>query len=153
MTSPEEQFVELTKCNTPVTEAQIERIFNELKPVRPSFLIGEWDGGGLDTGHPGHKTLVAMKWAGKSFRSVDDADPIVVLDETGRRVCSEKWGHSSLREVVFRGVTSAAMIYDNKPIFDHFRYVHDDMVLGVMDCPKVMGADSFYYFFLRRRKD
>jgi hypothetical protein len=45
------------------------------------------------------------------------------------------------------------MIYDNRPIFDHFRYVNEDMVLGIMDCPKVMGADSFYYFFLTRRKE
>lgn len=54
--------------------------------------------------------------------------------------------------MVYRGVASAAMIYDDKPIFDHFRYVNEDTVLGAMDCPKIMGKESTYYFFLTRRK-
>lgn len=54
--------------------------------------------------------------------------------------------------MVFRGVASAAMIYDTKPIFDHFRYVNEDMVLGAMDCPKVMGPQT-YYFYLTRRNE
>lgn len=64
--------------------------------MKPSFLIGEWDGGSLDTGHPGHKALAQMRWAGKSFRSVDDADPILVWDDEGKRVWDEEWGHSSV---------------------------------------------------------
>ena len=54
--------------------------------------------------------------------------------------------------MVFRGVTSTAMIYDTRPIFDHFRYVDEDMVLGAMECPKVMGPGGPYYFFLTRCK-
>jgi hypothetical protein len=55
--------------------------------------------------------------------------------------------------MIFRGVVSTAMIYDNKPIFDHFRYVNENTVAGVMDAPKVMGTQNgFYYFFLTRRK-
>lgn len=67
-----------------------------LQPIKPSFLIGDWDCGCLDTGHPGYKTLTEMRWAGKSFRAVDDADPIVVLDEADRRVVNEDWGHASV---------------------------------------------------------
>lgn len=44
------------------------------------------------------------------------------------------------------------MIYDSHPIFDHFRYVNEDMVLGAMDSPKVMGPGGTYYFFLTRCK-
>ena len=58
-----------------------------------------------------------------------------------------------LREMVFRGVTSTAMIYDTRPILDHFRYVSEDMVLGAMECPKVKGPGGTYYFFLTRRKE
>ena len=54
--------------------------------------------------------------------------------------------------MVFRGVTSTAMIYDTKPIFDHFRYVNENMVLGAMDCPKVMPGGTFYFFLTRRKK-
>ena len=59
---------------------------------------------------------------------------------------------AQLREMVYRGVTSAAMIYDIKPIIDHFRFVTEDIVLGAMDAPKVMGTESVFYFFLKRRK-
>lgn len=79
-----------------MSEAEVERIYNTLQPVKPSFLIGEWDGGSLDTGHPGHQALVALRWAGKNFRSPDDADPIMVWDDKGKRRCSEEWGHSSV---------------------------------------------------------
>jgi hypothetical protein len=67
-----------------------------LKLIQPEDLIGEWDGGSLDTGHPGHQKLQAMRWAGKSFRSVDDADPIIVYDEDGHRTWKKDWGHSSV---------------------------------------------------------
>lgn len=88
--------MELSKARTTVSEEEIERIFDSLKPVPPQFLIGEWDGGSIDTGHPGHKALVAMRWAGKAFRSMDDAVPIVVLDQNGKRVCDESSGHASV---------------------------------------------------------
>lgn len=55
--------------------------------------------------------------------------------------------------MVFRGVTSTAMIYDIKPIFDHFRWVNEDLVMGAMDCPKLYGTESTFYFYLTRRKD
>lgn len=55
--------------------------------------------------------------------------------------------------MVYRGVTSAAMIYDIKPIFEHFRYLSEDTVLGAMECPKLMGTESTCYFFLSRRKE
>ena len=48
------------------------------------------------------------------------------------------------------------MIYDDKPIFDHFRYVNEDLVMGVIDSPKMnkaMGTEMMFYFYLRRRKE
>ncbi|KAF5856717.1 hypothetical protein ETB97_007000 [Aspergillus alliaceus] len=149
----EEKFIALTRSSSPITEAEVEAVFNQLKPIQPEDLIGEWDGGSLDTGHPSHQKLQAMRWAGKVFRSVDDADPIVVHDENGHRVLMSDFGHSSVRQMVFRGVVSAAMIYDQKPIFDHFRYVSDEMVAGAMEAPKVMGPTGTYYFYLVRRKE
>lgn len=38
-----------------------------------------------------------------------------------------------LRDVAFRGVVSAAMVYDDLPIIDAFRRVDPDTLLGVMD--------------------
>ena len=48
----------------------------------------------MDTGHPIHKSLTEMRWAGKTFHDVDNVDPIMIYDEEGKRVWSESWGHA-----------------------------------------------------------
>ncbi|GAA4039516.1 DUF4334 domain-containing protein [Sphingomonas rosea] len=52
-----------------------------------------------------------------------------------------------LRPVTYRGVTSAAMIYDQLPIVDCFRRVDADTLLGAMD---IRGFADPYFFVLRR---
>ncbi|WP_054811477.1 DUF4334 domain-containing protein [Nocardia arizonensis] len=52
-----------------------------------------------------------------------------------------------LRAVEYRGVVSAAMVYDALPIIDHFRRVDADTLLGVMD---MRGLREPYFFVLRR---
>ncbi|KAL4893219.1 hypothetical protein BDV59DRAFT_201817 [Aspergillus ambiguus] len=128
-----------------IANVEIETVYNKLKPVGPEFLTGQWKGGSFDTGHPAHQALQTISWQGKTFHSVENVDPIDVLKD-GQRMCDESWGHAVLREVKFRDVVSTAMIYDNHPIIDHFRYVNDNMVAGVMDTKKF--GSNFYYFYL-----
>ena len=52
-----------------------------------------------------------------------------------------------LRTLEHRGVTTAAMIYDELPIIDVFRRVGDDVVLGAMD---MRGLPSPFFFVLER---
>lgn len=52
-----------------------------------------------------------------------------------------------LRMVEFRGVVSAAMLYDNLPIIDGFRRIDADRVLGLMD---EKGVADPYVFLLER---
>jgi hypothetical protein len=52
-----------------------------------------------------------------------------------------------LRNLEYRGKTSATMIYDHLPIQDVFRRVDDDTLLGVMD---QRGDERPYFFVLRR---
>lgn len=52
-----------------------------------------------------------------------------------------------LRMVEYRGVSSAAMVYDALPICDPFRKVDDDTLLCAMD---LRGLDAPYLFVLRR---
>jgi hypothetical protein len=52
-----------------------------------------------------------------------------------------------LRMVESRGVATATMIYDAKPILDAFRRVDDDTVLGAMD----LRGDARPFFFVLRR--
>ncbi|WP_370588808.1 DUF4334 domain-containing protein [Pseudonocardia sp. C8] len=52
-----------------------------------------------------------------------------------------------LRMTEHRGVVSATMCYDDRPIHDVFRKVDDDTVLGLMD---LRGLDRPFAFVLRR---
>ncbi|MGW0251454.1 DUF4334 domain-containing protein [Nocardia goodfellowii] len=52
-----------------------------------------------------------------------------------------------LRGIEYRGVLSAAMVYDHLPIIDHFRRVDPDTLLGVMD---LRGMSDPYFFVLRK---
>jgi hypothetical protein len=100
------------------------------------------------TGHPGEDQLDGLRWAGKAFRGPDDVDPMVCLDDGGERRPSDVLGSATLRRVEYRGVVTATMVYDRHPIFDHFRRVGRDTVLGVMDRK---GEEHPLVFFLSRR--
>lgn len=52
-----------------------------------------------------------------------------------------------LRMVECRGQLSAAMIYDDLPIIDHFRRVDDHTMLGMMD---MRGMPRPFFFLLQR---
>jgi hypothetical protein len=52
-----------------------------------------------------------------------------------------------LRMTEFRGVSTAAMIYDRLPIIDMFRAIDGDTLLGVMD---LRGMTQPFFFVLRR---
>ncbi|CAN8101316.1 unnamed protein product [Discula destructiva] len=151
MTSPEQQFTELTKTEGHIDEATVAAVYDQLKPVEPEQLIGQWLGGSFDTGHPTHATLRDFKWAGKDYRSVDDVDPVMVYAEDGTRTWAEKFGHARLRKVEFRGAVTTAMIYDNLPILDPFRFVSEDVIMGAMDT-KLQPNDGTYFFYLTRIK-
>ncbi|CCF39633.1 hypothetical protein CH063_10414 [Colletotrichum higginsianum] len=149
--SPEDQFAELVKIDGRVDETAVAAVYDHLKPVSPELLVGQWEGGSFDTGHPTHQQLRNFKWAGKDFRSVDDVDPIMRYDKDGKRTWLSEYGHARVREVRFRGVVTASMVYDKFPIIDSFRYVDDNTVIGAMDNKDIRGFGT-YYFYLRRRR-
>ncbi|GKT63819.1 transcription factor cmr1 protein [Colletotrichum tofieldiae] len=108
----EQQFAALTKEGH-VEEAAIIAVFDQLKPIPAEFMLGKWDGFGIDTGHPSLDK--PFKWAGKDFRSLDDVDPVMVWQEDGKRTWNPDFGHAQVREIKYRGVVTAGMIYDNFP--------------------------------------
>lgn len=52
-----------------------------------------------------------------------------------------------LRAVTWHGGTTAAMVYDDKPIIDLFKKIDEDTVLGLMD---MRGLSRPFYFVLHR---
>ena len=122
--------------------------YDELPAVDPEDMLGDWTGGLVPTGHPGEQQLDALGWVGKAFRGADDVDPIVVRGADGGREASPVLGAATLRRVEHRGVSTATMVYDKHPIFDHFRRVDDTTVLGLMDRK---GEPAPLLFYLRRQ--
>ncbi|MFA9559147.1 DUF4334 domain-containing protein [Evansella sp. AB-rgal1] len=59
-------------------------------------------------------------------------------------------GKARLRMLEYRGVVSATMIYDQHSVYDTFRRVDQNTVLGVMDLKG--KTDQGYFFILERTK-
>lgn len=136
------------KAGGKVTEEVATTLFDQLKPIEPPFLIGEWNGGDFDTGHPVTQALKELNWVGKTFRTEEDVDPMMVRGEGGKRTSIESYaGRARIREVKFRGKVSAAMVYDERPVIDHFRYVDENTLAAMMD---VKGGLPGYHFHLTR---
>lgn len=92
-----DQFFDLTKIEGHVDEAALAAIYDQLGPISPERLLGQWKGSSFDTGHPTHKLLRDFKWAGKDFRGVDDVDPIMLYDDNGSRNWCEQYGRAQVR--------------------------------------------------------
>lgn len=107
--------------------------FDALEPVGEDELIGEWDGELVPTGHAGEPLLEGLKWAGKRFVSRDEVYPLICLDDAGERAVNPVMGEATIRMVEYRGVVTATMVYDKHPVFDSFRRVDADTVVGAMD--------------------
>ncbi|KAJ5110438.1 hypothetical protein N7532_000973 [Penicillium argentinense] len=144
--APEQQVEELVQRQN-VSDDEVFALFDQLKPVKAEQFIGAWKGGSVRTNHPVVEKMTSMNWAGKDFRSTEDVDPIVVYKDDGSRVWNADWGHARLRPMEYRGVVTTAMIYDDQPIIDYFRYVRDDLLLGAMDAKK---ADGTFFFYLHK---
>jgi hypothetical protein len=54
---------------------------------------------------------------------------------------------ASLKTMSFQGVASAAMVYDDQPIVDHFRRMDDRRIMGAMT---IQADDRIYFFELER---
>ncbi len=117
----------------PAAIDDVYAFFDGLPAVTCDDMLGEWTGGLVATGHPGEAQLDGLRWAGKRFTTRDDVNPLICLDDNGDRVVNDVLGAATLRTVEYRGVSTATMVYDKHPIFDHFRRVDADTMLGLMD--------------------
>jgi hypothetical protein len=130
-----------------VSVETMHEFYDSLPPTTIEFLLGDWDGGVFRVGHEGEGQMAAFRWAGKTFHGRNEVDPIIARNDAGVREVSPIMGTASLRMVEHRGVSTATMIYDKHPIFDHFRKIDDNCVMGVMD----RKGDAFPLFFYLKR--
>ncbi|KAJ5354832.1 hypothetical protein N7541_005876 [Penicillium brevicompactum] len=144
--SPEQHYEQLV-AGTNLDANDVQAAFDNLQPVKPALFIGDWKGANVNTNHPTEAKLTGMKWAGKKFRSTEDVDPIMVYDEDQKRIWNPDWGHARLRQIEWNGKVSTAMVYDDVPIIDYFRYVRDDLLAGAMDAKTAPGGTYFFYIY------
>jgi hypothetical protein len=64
---------------TTTTEEAIA-LFDQLEPVSLDFMMGRWQGAGINTGHPMDGMLEVANWYGKEFVSADCVHPLLLLD-------------------------------------------------------------------------
>lgn len=147
-----DRFRELREREGPVDPSELDEIWAVLATVRPEELLGEWKGGEFDTGHPLNGMLAKAGWYGKTFAAVDDVKPLLCRDAQGELYSNVELGkgEASLWTVEFRGETTATMVYDGQPVFDHFKLVDDTTVMGIMNAKGVPPEGPFYYFYLDR---
>lgn len=134
------------------TTEEVDELWAALPPVSPEEILGLWHGSELRTGHSFEGQLEAARWYGKRFDSLTEVAPIVCQDESGELFDNTKMagGAASLWSVRFRGEVTATMVYDSRPVFDHFKAIDDKTLLGVMNGKGVLHEGRHYYFVLER---
>ncbi|MGI8416946.1 MAG: DUF4334 domain-containing protein [Nakamurella sp.] len=134
-----------------IDQAELATAWSRLDTIRPEQLLGSWHGGLFDTGHPFNRRTEESHWHGKRFTTLDDARPDVCIDSDGQLYTSGSGG--SLWMIEFRHQVTAALIYDDQPVLDHFKCVDETTVLGVMNRTIDRETDTWLYFWLDREPD
>jgi hypothetical protein len=145
-------FDELKKRDGQIAESELDGFWAALPPAGLEFMLGEWQGGEFQTGHKANGFMKRLNWFGKTFNSVDDAKPLVCLDADGNKFSNTEAmnGEASLWLEEFRGEATASMVYDGRPVHDHFKVIDDNAVLGIMNGKGAVVDGKFLYFYLER---
>ncbi len=154
MTSLNHRFDAL-RAAQPADTDDLDALWADLTPVTVQEILGPWRGGDFTTGHIASTVLERARWHGKTFVSALDAKPLICRDDEGELYSNLKAGgdgEASLWPVEFRGETTATMVYDRMPVFDHFKKVDDATLMGIMNgkLQAAFGVSDLYYFWLER---
>ena len=149
-------FVELKGRTGQITDSELDEFWEKLAPATIDFMIGEWKGGEFQTGHKANGFMKRLNWFGKTFHSAADAKPLVCIDADGNKFSNTEAmnGEASLWMEEFRGESVASMVYDGKPVHDHFKVVDANAVIGLMNGKGALdtssGTPRHLYFYLER---
>jgi hypothetical protein len=154
VTDARARFDELRQRASPIRYDVLDEFWSTLAPVSVEFMIGEWKGGDLPTGHRGDGFL-GDRWFGTTFTSATDVQPIICVDADGNKYEDTTLmnGGASLWMEEFRGEVTATMVYDGMAVFDHFKRVGPETLIGVMNGKGVLDKGEHYWFVLDRDAD
>lgn len=146
------KFTEFKERSGDIPDGELDEFWSELQPAAVEEMIGEWKGGEFRTGHKLCGQLEKAGWFGKTFISASEVLPLVCLDADGNKFSNVEMGkgEASLWLESFRGEVTASMVYDGRPVHDHFKKIDDDAVMGIMNGKGVLDNGKYYYFYLER---
>ena len=153
----EDAFVRVLNGAKPPKAEELLELFAQLEPVSIDSVIGLWRLAAFGRAPrdpiasqpdpdplPQRGGLGMHNLYGKRFVTRDDAEPIVCLAEDGSLVASVDFGVARLRELSFRGTSSAGMVFDQQPWIDYFRKLDGDTLVAMIDMKgKPMGTGFF----------
>lgn len=150
-----QKFCELRRRKGHIPPKELDEVWAALETVRIDEIIGSWAGSSFDTGHESLQALEGLRWHGKQFNSPLDAKPLICYDTEGKLYSNTEisQGEASLWMVEFRGEVTATMVYDARPVFDHFKKVDDNTLIGIMNGKEDVILDKHgqhFYFILDR---
>lgn len=155
-----------------VTRDDVGALFDTLSPATLNFMIGLWRTVVVPSPSPNQQVLIDSGYFGMRFTDPETVDPLLFHTADGAGVFAANpiklfsalragacdvpavqadveiaCPAARLRMIEYRGVVSAALIYDSQPVLDHFRTVTDDTVLGAVEA---RGYQHPTYFALQR---
>lgn len=125
------------------TSEELMPHYDELPPVSVDDMIGTWHGGKFDGGNPD-----PINWWGKQVVSADEVLGFLCENPDGSIYSWEVLGLAKVADEEFRGVASAALVYDNGFLTDYLRRVSADVVVGYS--PIGYGGSKDLFFHLTR---
>ncbi|ADV83773.1 DUF4334 domain-containing protein [Terriglobus saanensis] len=138
-------------------DSKLLDLFDQLDPISCDEIYSRWATGPFNTDHWATKAVSKVKWYGQWFRSKMDATPLVCFDEEGNLFPYQViGGEGTLWMAEFRGKISATMMCDLQPVFNYFRKVDDNTLMGIMSEKKLLPetdaepTDRYFYFHSRR---
>ncbi|WP_299531401.1 DUF4334 domain-containing protein [uncultured Streptomyces sp.] len=147
-----DRIAEIRRDGGRTTLDELDALWAALRTVRPQEILGPWRGSEFVSGHRFEGELRKARWYGKTFHSVTDAKPLICRGDDGELYSNVAMGkgEASLWTVEFRGEPTATMVYDGRPVLDHFKRIDDSTLLGVMNGKGVLDEGRHYYFLLDR---
>src|SRR5205085_1833319 len=120
MSSARQKFTEFKGRSGAIPDAELDGFWETLAPTTINGLIGEWKDNEIDYEHKMNGQQQKARWFGKTFKSVDDVQPLVCLDDDGNKFSNVAMGkgEASLWLEDFRGEITATMVYDGQPVHD-----------------------------------
>ncbi|WP_051027046.1 DUF4334 domain-containing protein [Nocardia higoensis] len=144
----------LREVSEGVSPRDLDRLWEQLPTARAEDILGQWRGAAFQTGHPLCKALAASRWHGKHFLALDDAKPLICRDDEGGLFSNIELGQgeATLWNIEFRGEVTATMVYDGRAVFDHFKWLDENTLMGIMNGRRelVLGRGEHFYFLLER---